>query len=138
MAPDACKISRGCNVIQILRQVIPLGVFFKKYLQRVFFQRVFFFWGYSFKLPWQSDGLATCLRIKIARSVVSGSAFGLNRILSAKAHCLARPTLNPFHPSIHSSSSIKIMIESPFFHLNMKRPSHGEALKYSVHSLSPF
>ena len=68
MAPGACKISRGCNILQVPCQVIPLG------------------------LPWQSDGLAICIRTKIARPVVFRLAFGFNLRPSAKAHCVARPT----------------------------------------------
>ena len=48
-------------------------------------------------VPWQSDGLATCLGIKIARPIVSGSAFGLTFRPSAKVQCVARPMLNTSH-----------------------------------------
>ena len=52
MAPGACKIRRGCNVLQVPCQKIPLGV------------------------PWQSVGLATCQRIKIVRPVVYRESSG--------------------------------------------------------------
>ena len=42
IGPGACKINRGCKMLQVPCQRIPLGV------------------------SWQSDGLATCLRINIA------------------------------------------------------------------------
>ena len=38
-----------------------------------------------------------CLRIKIARPIVSGLAFGLTPRPSPKAHCVARLTLNTSH-----------------------------------------
>ena len=92
-APGASEICRGCNVLQDPCQ---------KYL-----------WG----VPWQSDGLATCLRMKTARPIVSGAAFGLTPRPSAKAQCVARPTLNISHSSI---LLLAIIYLCPEYFLNNK------------------
>ena len=77
MVSGACKIHRGCNVLQVPCQLLPLEV------------------------PWQSDGLATCLRIKIERPIVSGSALGLTPRHRQKPNALLVRRKTPYiHPSI--------------------------------------
>ena len=57
--------------------------------------------------PWQCDRLASCLRIKNARPIVSGSAFGFESRPPAKAH-LIHPSLRQVLLNHH-----EVMAEGP-------------------------
>ena len=111
MAPNAYKNRRECNVFQITCQITLV------------------------ELLWQSVGLDTCPRMKIARPIILESFFRVNPEPSTKAQCITK--LNPFNLSIHPKLVNKHLKIIPFSHTYKKSFMGENKQKITFSFISP-